>query len=172
MPKLSTLLAIAGGFGIGIGTLNILVNRQKDKFANQAVFIQKALDMFKSQPDSKKLIGESFEVGRASFKDNWSKMEQNQVRIRLPLKGENDDAYLYVYARKKHQMDKFRLFKLEATFGKIQGKRLVLLDRTDEEDPDEEREAEVKPEKADEGQPAAAAKQMSPKELMKNWKWN
>lgn len=164
MPKLSTLIAVAGGLGIGIGVMTVLLRKETQKFAKHAAFVEKAVEIMKNQPQVKQLLGESVQIGQATFQDGWGKFDRNQVRLRIPVKGENDNAYLFAYARKKHKMDKFRLFKLEATFGKIEGKKLVLLDRTDEEDDNEEENLPAKNDKSD------SKPKLSAKEVMKSWK--
>lgn len=128
MVKIAHLVAIAGGCGIGLGCMVLLLRQQTERFANQAVFIQSALNIMEDQPAVKTLLGNSYQVGRATLKDGFTKVDRLNVRVRLPIKGDNDTAQLYAYAKKRYEKDKFKLIKLEMTFEKVRGKKLVLLD--------------------------------------------
>lgn len=134
LPKMSTLLGVAGGCGVGVSAMLLLMNKQRDGFANQANFVQKAVQIMTEEHEVKQLLGEPILVGKASFNDGWSRLQRLNAQVRLPIKGQNDTAFLYAYARKKSDTGKLYLYKLEATFGKIQGKKLILMDRTNEED--------------------------------------
>lgn len=126
--KISTLIAVAGGGGVCVGVMALLLNKEKENYANQASFVQSAVSVMKNQPTVMELLGDDFQVGRASLQDGWGKMEKSKIRVMIPIQGASDKARLFVYARKKNPEDKFRLFKLEMTFDKIQGKKLVLMD--------------------------------------------
>lgn len=134
LPKLATLFAIAGGCGVGCGGMLLLTQKANDDFANTAIFIKRAIEVAREEPQVRQLLGDRFEVGRASFGDGWSKMRALHVQVRMPVKGERDNAYLFAYARKRDEKDKLRLYKVEASFEKIANKKLVILDRTDQED--------------------------------------
>lgn len=143
LPSWPILIGAASFGGIAIGTMGLLLHKQMDKIANEANFVRRALTITREKPAMKQLVGEKIEVGRATLADDFGKLDETNIQIRLPIKGENDKAFLMAYARKKDPSDKFRLFKLEAEFSKIKGKKLILLDRSDE-DPktDEEWEEE------------------------------
>lgn len=128
MVRISTLLAVAGGGGVGVGVMALLLAGQKEKFANRGNFIKSAIEIMGDQPTVVELLGGKFEVGRATFADGWSKMDNLQIQVQMPIKGEKDSARLYAFARKKDDQDKYRLFRLEMTFDKVAGKKLILLD--------------------------------------------
>lgn len=138
MVRISTLLAVAGGGGVGIGVMALLLAGQKERFANQGGFVRSAIEIMGDQPAVVELLGGKFEVGRATFADGWSKMDNTQIRVQVPIKGEGDTAKLYAFARRKDKEDKYRLFKLEMTFDKVEGKKLILLDLDEPGDPLEE----------------------------------
>ena len=138
LPRVATLLAIAGGGGIAVGTMALLFYRKTESVATNSNFLLRAVDIIQEQPISRDLLGESIKIGKASFDSGW--LRQNDLKLTVPVKGDNDNALLIAYARRKDSESKFRLYKLEATFGKIAGKKLVLLDRTNEPDTDESEE--------------------------------
>lgn len=126
--KISTLMAIAGGGGIGVGIMALLLNKEQENFANQASFVQSAVSVVRGHSTVMDLLGNDFQVGRASLQDGWGKMGRKNIQVMIPIKGENDRANLFVYARKIDPKEKFKLFKLEMTFDKVKGKKLVLMD--------------------------------------------
>lgn len=126
--KISTLIAIAGGGGMGVGIMALLLNKEKENYANQASFVQSAVSLMKSQSKIMELLGDDFQVGRASLQDGWGKVEKSNIRVMVPITGTNDRARLFVYARRTNPGEKFKLSKLEMTFDKVQGKKLVLMD--------------------------------------------
>jgi hypothetical protein len=134
LPSWPTLFAVAGGCGFGLAGMMFLTNKQRDSIANEAAFVKRAVDIMKSQQTVKELLGEDIKVGRITLNDGWGSIQRSQARLRVPIKGEHDNAYLYVYARKKEEKGILELYKLEATFGKIAGKKLIIMDRTNEDD--------------------------------------
>lgn len=183
LPSWPTLIAAAGGGGVGLGLMMLLTNRQRDKLANKATFLQRAIDIAKEQPKVRELLGEEIQVGKITLNDGWGKLQRLHVQLKVPVKGEHDFAYLYAYARRKSDEDKLKLYKLEATFNKIAGKKLIIMDRTNEEDngdDDEDKEPEAsKPKESKANNNVANDKQkLEPpktkeemKEAMKSWSW-
>lgn len=143
--KLSTLIAVAGGLGIGCGALALLLGREKDKYVNQAPFVNSAISIVKRESEVMNLLGDNLEVGPATLQDGWGRMEKTNIRVKVPIKGEKDKAQLFAYARRRKNVEKYKLFKLEMTFDKVKGKKLVLMDLGDL--PPEEEEKEEKEEK-------------------------
>lgn len=178
LPKMSTLVKVAGTFGIGIGIMGVLLNRETNKLVNQAKFVQIAVETMKSQPTVKELLGSEITAGRATLNNDSGDLTKHNIKVVVPLKGENDSARLYAYARRKGDDDNFRLYKLEASFTKIEGKKLILMDRTNEEDIDEmeqdgvkKRKRSVTAEQVKEEEPSSIDKRALYKEQMKNWKF-
>lgn len=133
--RLPTLIAIASGCGIGVGCMALLLNKEKERYINRSKFIDNAVNIAKDQEGVKGLLGETVEIGKASLVDGWSKMNSTEVRLKVPIKGTNDNADLYTFARKPKDGTKYKLIKLEMTFAKIPGKKVVLLDMDAESDP-------------------------------------
>lgn len=175
LPKLATLAGLAGVAGMSVGCVTLLLRRERDNKANKSNFLLRAVELLKEQPVTKELLGDNLKIGRAKLDDGFGSADKFHVKIRLPIQGELDSAYLYAYARRKEETERLRLYKLEATFAKVKGKRLILLDRTDQEDPPEEVvpidvsvEAENQ-EKAKEPDLTPEEKKRQFKEQMKNW---
>lgn len=179
LPSWAVLTAVAGGFGLGIGAMSILLNKELDRSANQAMFVKKAIDIMRNEPQVEQLLGGSIEVGNAKLLGGWSKVDK-EVQIKVPIKGELDNAYLYAYGRRKKVEDRFKLFKIEATFDKVRGKKLVLLDHPDEEDKDD-KDATAEKQEQEDGEKKlldkneiskriAVDQKLSWKEQMKSWK--
>ena len=140
LPKTSTLMAIAGGLGLGLGMATMLLDKERHKWVNRhPQFVAKALEMIDQNPEVKALFGDKMEVGKITLNDGWARMTAEHVQLKVPIQGERDNAYLYAYARKRGPESSFGLYKLEATFSKIENKKLIIFDRTDE--PDVEPEA-------------------------------
>lgn len=125
----------------------LLLRQEKENYFNRGSFLGSAVSIVKEQPIITELIGEDIKLGRVSLKDGWGKMDQYQAQIKVPIIGDKDSGDLFAYARKKEKADKFKLYKLEMTFGKVKGKKLVLLD-LDENVPEvDDKPPEKKPEK-------------------------
>lgn len=137
LPSWPSLIAAAGGASIGLGLMMALVNKQRDNQANQATFVNRAITIMREQETIKELLGDDIQVGRITLNDGWGRVQRLEAQLRVPLKGERDIAFLYAYARRKDEKDLLKLYKLEATFSKIAGKKLVLMDRTNQEDDDD-----------------------------------
>lgn len=111
----------------------LLMSKEKENNFNRGQFLGSAVKLVQDQPLITELIGEDIKIGRVSMKDGWGQMDDYQAKIRVPIIGNKDSGDLFAYARKKEKRDKFKLYKLEMTFGNIKGKKLVLLDLDREE---------------------------------------
>lgn len=126
--KMGTLVAVAGGCGVALASMAMLLNRESGKFANQAAFVKTALDMVEKEPTILEMIGQPYTLGQAKVMDLWLGSDVRNVKVRVPVIGTNDRAYIYAFARKKDTKDRLKLFKIEMTFDKIEGKKMVLFD--------------------------------------------
>lgn len=149
MPSLKTLVGIAGVGGMTVGTMALLLLRERDKSAAKARYIKDAITTLKNEPISKELLGDNIKIGAITLKDGWSEIDKLAVRLKIPVTGDIDKAFLYAYARRPDEEERFRLYKLEAVFAKIKGKKLILMDRTDQEDIDIEDGNDKKEEEVD-----------------------
>lgn len=130
--KFSTLVAICGGGGLALAGMATLLNKESDKLASQAPFVKTALDMIEKEPEVLEMVGQPYALGKPQVMDLWlGKLDANNVKVRVPMKGSNDTAFIYAFARKKERKDKLKLFKIEMTFNKIKGKKMVLFDVED-----------------------------------------
>lgn len=149
----------------------MLLTKERDKLVNQAGFVMNAVQRLKEQPITKEILGEDLKVGKASLTDGI--IDKHHVKVRVPVKGERDNAYLYVYARRKSEAERLRLYKLEVTFAKVSGKKLVLMDRSEQEDPvDKEvakQEVAKQEVKKNEEEPSPEEKRRQFIEQMKSW---
>lgn len=128
MVQWPTLIGIAGGCGIGLGCMTLLLRKQVERVTNQSTFLKSAIDIMESQPAVMQLLGENRVIGRASLDDGFTKLGVQNVQVRVPVKGDNDTAQLYAYAFKSKVSKKYKLNKLEMTFEKIKGKRMILFE--------------------------------------------
>lgn len=128
--RILTLVTIAGGCGIGVGAMAVLLTKEQNKYAGKASFVHKAVELAQSQETVRNLLGDSIEAQRARIERNWGNgpVSRNHIKILVPLKGQKDTAQMFVYARRRDETCKLGLWKLEITFDKLAGKRLVLLD--------------------------------------------
>lgn len=133
--KTSTLTSIAGIGGLGIGVLVLLIGRERDANLSKSGFMKTAHDFVRSQPVVTDLLGASFELGKAKINDGWTQISGDHVQVRVPVKGDKDVGALYVYARREESKSKYKLVKLEMTFDKVKNKKLLLLDRDNENTP-------------------------------------
>lgn len=127
----SSLLAVCGGCGIAVGAMAMVLNKESTKYANQASFVKTALDMVEKEPEVLEMVGQPYALGKAKVLDLWQGLDTNNVKVRVPIKGPNDTAFIYAFARRKEPKEKLRLFKIEMTFDKIQGKKMILFDVED-----------------------------------------
>lgn len=107
------------------------LSRESTRYANTTGFVKTALDMVEKEPEVLDMIGQPYSLGKAKVLDLWFGFDTNNVKVRVPVKGANDTAFIYAFARKKDSKDKLKLFKLEMTFNKIQGKKMILFDVSD-----------------------------------------
>lgn len=133
--KWSTLFTVAGVTGLGIGGLGILMIKAMENKVTKSDFINLAMHKVKIQPKIVSMFGEPIEFGTTEFRDGWSRIGRDEIRLMVPIKGQNDTGKMYAYAR--HYDKKYKLAKLELSFEKIKGKRMILLDYGDQEPPDE-----------------------------------
>lgn len=183
LPSWPTLIAATGGASIGLGLMMALFNRARDNQANESTFVGRAITIMREQETFRELLGDDIQVGRIRLADGWCKVQPLEAQLRVPLKGERDTAYLYAYGRRKSQGELLKLYKLEATFGKVAGKKLVIMDRTNHEDDDDEdvgrernatKEGDAKGPKAEIGDKPKAERKRTKEEIkeeMKNWSW-
>lgn len=125
--KIATLFSIAGGCGIGVGVMVLLLRGQTNEFASKGLFVTTATKIINNQPQVDELLGKPFQLGRANLQDGWSKMEQDYVQVRIPVSGVKDKAIMWAYA-KRQEDNKIQLVKLEMTFDKVPNKKMVLLE--------------------------------------------
>lgn len=137
MVKTVNLLAIASSLGMATGCMMLLVRREADKKTNQAAFLKSAIGIMDDQPVIKSLLGGEYQIGRASVTDGFTKLRKKHVQVLIPIKGSNDTACLYAHARRKEEDEIYKLYKLEMTFGKIENKKLILLDLDSVDDVDD-----------------------------------
>lgn len=152
------------------GGLTYTLNKKAEKAAREASCVEKAIELMRTEPEIKKLLGEKIVPGRPTLYDGFGRLGKVHCQLKIPIKGETDNAFLYAYGRRRDENDTFRLYKAEATFAKIEGRRLILLDRTDQED-----EVQVEP-SAKKVEPAAKKEKKFRRltkeeelELMKKW---
>lgn len=124
----SVMFAIAGSCGVGVGVMTLLLRDRRNEAMSKASFLKSAMKIANEQPQVVELFGGPLEFGRIDLHDGWSKVKPDLVQLRVPVKGENDNGNLLAYARMNTALNRFRLFKLEATFDKVKDKKLVLLD--------------------------------------------
>lgn len=122
MIAAATVVTVLGGYGLGRLSLNMEQSRHK------STFLKSAVALMEDEPKIKELLGEKYRIGSASLNDGFTKQEPKHVQLKLPVMGNNDNAFLYTYARRKSEDEKFKLYKIEMTFSKVEGKKLILLD--------------------------------------------
>lgn len=133
LPKWSVIWGALGVSSILVGGMGLMTKRQFEKYANEADFIQRAMKISKRIPELKQLVGEDFEFGRVKLDDGFGKLGEDETQLKLPIVGSQDNAFLYLYARRKKPDRRFRLYKMEAQFSKVSGKKLIILDRSKED---------------------------------------
>ena len=141
-----------------------LVNKSSNKFN----FVQRAFLLAKNQPAIQELLGDNVGLRQSTFKDDFGKVEMTSAQIRVPIAGDKDQAFLYAYARRKDKYDSFRLYKLEARFSKVDGKKLLVLDRSmeDQATDDEWEEGQIELVKRKAEEEAKKTRKKTAKELM------
>lgn len=124
--KLKMVLA-AGAIAVAsLGVGQILIHHDAKKV--QGSFLRSAIALMREEPEVMKLLGEKFTIGSRSLTDDFTKREPNRLQLMLPIAGEKDNGYLFAYARRKTEGEKFKLYKFEMTFNKVKGRKLILLD--------------------------------------------
>lgn len=134
----ATAATVFGGFGLGKLTINM------DNTRSNVTFLKSVVALMEEEPKIKELLGEKYQIG-SSIQDDFTKQEPNHIQLKLPVTGKNDSAYLYTYARRKTPEEKYKLYKIEMTFSKVEGKKLILLDLGDNIDATYTHEAELGP---------------------------
>lgn len=132
ISKLAPLFVVSGAFGGAIGIYSLLMRRDKENVVNRGAFYVNAIKFAKENPVIVDQIGENITHGRAKIERNDSS-NPLAVQVKIPLKGDKDSGDLYAYAKKKDKTDRFKLYKLEMTFDKLIGKKLVLMVNEDVE---------------------------------------
>lgn len=125
--KLKAVLTVAGIGAVSLGLGQIFINLDKKRI--QGSFLKTALALMREEPEVKNLLGEKLTIGsRRALSDDFTKREPKRIQLMLPVSGEKDNGYLFAYARRKTEEEKFKLYKIEMTFNKIKNRKLVLLD--------------------------------------------
>jgi len=135
---------LLGTAGVGLlctGAMGMVLGQKVTKVLNKSNYVQDAIFLTREQPTVRELVGDNMMFGVA--KVDGSEQSKEKIQIKLPFGGKNDQAFLTIHARKQEKSDKFRLFKLEAEFSKIKGKKLLILDRSSEDQSTDEKWAEA-----------------------------
>lgn len=131
--KLKAVLTVAGIGAVSLGLGQIFINLDKKRI--QGSFLKTALALMREEPEVKNLLGEKLTIGsRRALSDDFTKREPKRIQLMLPVSGEKDNGYLFAYARRKTEEEKFKLYKIEMTFNKIKNRKLVLLDLGEDTD--------------------------------------
>lgn len=130
--KYPTLTLIAAGGFVGVSCMHLLLTNKMSEVAANQQFVVQAIELAKQQPELSKLLG-SYQVGQPNFRDGWSRVEQDQIKLMFPLKGDKDSGQLFTYARRIRDQDPMRLCKIEARFNSIQNRKLILFELSEEQ---------------------------------------
>lgn len=130
--KFKMVLA-AGAIAVAsLGVGQVLISHDSKKIKGS--FLKSAIALMREEPEVKKLLGEKFTIGSRSLKNDFTRLEPKRLQLMLPIAGEKDNGYLFAYARRKSENEKFKLYKIEMKFDKVNGQKLVLLDLGEDTD--------------------------------------
>ena len=125
--SLPGLLGAAGVGGMIIGISGLLVKRTYEDKLNSSQFLRNAVDEMAKHEEIIKLLGE-YKVGQVNHRDQWSKIDDTSLRIRLPIEGTERNANLLIYAHRSNTKSNFVTHRIEMIFDRIDSRRLLVLD--------------------------------------------
>lgn len=122
-------ILVAGVLGIGIGGLGLLIKRKEQEVLEKSPFLIVARKIIQNQPEVKDLLGENIRFGHPSMDRKKAIISATEIKSFAPIKGDKDKGSIYFQASRPNEEQKFKLKRLEISFNKVKGKRLVIYDR-------------------------------------------
>lgn len=144
MKKNMYIATIGLGGGTALFALATYIKKSEQQKLDRTPFIASAVEYVKSQPTVMDLLGTKYLViGQAKLLDRLRSRTRHQAAVKIPLEGDKDKSWLWIYADRKQDQEKFKIFKMEMTFDKLKNKKLVILDlrgKLDQEHDTEEKQ--------------------------------
>nr|WBB44928.1 U11/U12 small nuclear ribonucleoprotein 25 kDa protein [Chrysogorgia stellata] len=121
-----TLALIAGYGGVGVlGTGLYLKWKIEDNWKNEP-FVRESVKILRLNKYAANVLGCPIQSGKIDIGSPDNSRTDTAAYVKLPVKGPNAKAYLFISAAKENQVGKWEVHRLELELKKDKTKRLVI----------------------------------------------
>ncbi|XP_067127054.1 cytochrome c oxidase assembly factor 1 homolog [Centruroides vittatus] len=134
MDRVGNLLKYAAITGIACSAGGLYIQSKIRDNMKKGNYYSDSLKLLRQHTGAADLLGQPIKVGKLDLGDEENYLDGLKTTLKVPVKGPKEKGHLFIWADRQKPGDIWTVQRLELSLNKIADSRLLIFDKSKEED--------------------------------------